>query len=405
MPSASTALSNRLAAACYRLAAKLSAGLLGSSPMVESVLLHRSAATGEIAFGRSDIDILMIVDREQAGSGQSLASLYQLVRRAQWLNPAMNHVELFDRAGLTSHARMDTYWGSVERRAQVLLYGKPTHIPAAPVNPDHALCRFLLWVEWFFAIAVQQKNRRNLRKLALESWNAYAVAEGLMPEPCLLRAAMEAEARQREASHALEGLEEAKNAVEFVFNLADRLHGSRRPPLRKLARPVVFDAITAPLCLRRRFVVLPEASSPLPAEVSTPGAFPCTPEILDLFIHAKNPFFYWAMPDEILSLGIQPPAAADFLRSCRYYGHGRFLFLPGFADRRPQPQRARLGLIRRAIEHAIRNQLPPAVPQEEIENMMRAAYPPLEFYRAEFDRLRRESETIQEVLDSALLPD
>jgi predicted nucleotidyltransferase len=61
-----SALSQELATAFYRQAARLSARMLASSPIVESVLVHRSVATGEVFFGRSDIDMLMVVNEEKA---------------------------------------------------------------------------------------------------------------------------------------------------------------------------------------------------------------------------------------------------------------------------------------------------------------------------------------------------
>jgi hypothetical protein len=140
---------------------KASAYLLGSPPSVHSILLHRSVATGEVSFGRSDIDLMVVIDPETAASGQKMASLYRTVRRARILNPALNHLDVFDPGGLADLARMDTFWGSIERRTARLLRGEPVEIPLAPVEPNHALARFLLWAEWFFAIAVRQRNRRN----------------------------------------------------------------------------------------------------------------------------------------------------------------------------------------------------------------------------------------------------
>ena len=166
--------------------------MLSSSPIVKSVLLHRSVATGEVDFGRSDIDLLMIVDEKKAAEGANIASLYRAVKRARFFNPALTDIDVYEPGGIAGHAQLDTLWASIERRTTMLLQGEPVQIPSVAVNPDHALSRFLLWVEWFFAISLQQRNSRNLRKISLESWNAYASAEGLIVEPCVLRSEMEA---------------------------------------------------------------------------------------------------------------------------------------------------------------------------------------------------------------------
>jgi hypothetical protein len=388
-----------LATRFYQQAAKFSAHMLACSPIVESVHLHRSVATGEVSFGRSDIDILMVIDERKADDGESIAALVRLVNRARLVNPALSHVDVYEPSALASYARGDTFWASSERRTLVPLRGRPVVIPSAPVHPDHALSRFLLWVEWYFSIAVQQKDRRNLWKTALEAWNAYASAEGFIQEPCLSRSEMEAQARRLEADLSTDRLRDPSYAIRFVFELADRLHRSRLRPLRTLARPLIFEAITAPLCLPRLFVVLPRVDAPLPPEAFVPGAFPCTPEFLDLFTHAKNPFLQWVLPPELADLGIAPPLVPEFLSACRFYGHSRFLFIPGFANSGPPTQTARMALIRHAAEWATRGELPPAISQEGVRETLTSGVRTITgYYREDYSSLRRESRRIQESL-------
>jgi hypothetical protein len=392
-------LSRGFATTVYRQAARLSARMLARSPIVESVLLHRSVATGEVDFGRSDIDLFVVIDERKADDGAAIASLLQEVNRARLVNPALSHIDVYEPSGLASHARTDTFMASIERRTWMLLRGVPVEIPPAPVHPDHALKRFLLWVEWYFAIAVREINRRNLWKTSLECWNAYASAEKLISEPCLSRSEMEVQASRLEGDLKTDRLREPSNATRFVFGLADRLHRSRLPALRTLAKPLVFEAVTAPLCLRRLFVVVPRADSPLPPEAFVNGAFPCTPEILDLFAHAKNPFLQWVLPPELLELGIEPPVGPEFLRACRFYGHTRFLFIPGFGNPGPPTQAARLALIRHAADSVCRGEAPPAIPQEKIRELMAAGSRTIaEYYSAEYSSLRRESRRIQQAL-------
>ncbi|MFB3777944.1 MAG: hypothetical protein ACE141_10040 [Bryobacteraceae bacterium] len=388
-----------LAAVVYRQAAKLSARMLSASPIVESVLLHRSVATGEVDFGRSDIDLLLVIGEQAAGDGAVIASLLRQVNRARLVNPTLSHIDVYEPSALSDFARSDTFWASSERRSWAPLCGKPVEVPPGPVHPEHALSRFLLWVEWYFAIAVQQTNRRNLRKTALESWNAYAVADRLIPEPCLRRSEMAQQARRFEAGLEPERLAEPAYAARFVFELAARLHGSRRKPLRRLARPVIFDAVTAPLCLRRRFVVVPHPSFPLPPEAFVPGAFLCTPEYLDLFAHPKNPFLHWILPQELTGLGIEPPLVSEFARACRFYGHTRFLFMPGFVSPGPSTQAARMAILRHAVDWVARGGAPPPVSQAKIQELMASgSRSAADYYRDEYGPLRSETLRIQEFL-------
>jgi hypothetical protein len=373
--------------------------MLSSEPAVKSVVLHRSTATGEIDFGRSDIDLLLVVHAQKAEEDASITSLYDQLSRARRFNPALTDIDVYEPDAIATHAEIDSSWASTERRTERLLRGDPVEIPFVPVNPDHALSRFLLWVEWFFAVSVQQRNARNLRKLSLECWNAYASAERLIEEPWLLRSEMAAHASRTEANLSTEQLADPAYATRFVFELADRLHSSRLPALRKLDQPLIFEVITAPLGLRRLFVVLPNANSPMPQEAFTNGAFTCTPEILDLFVHAKNAFLHWSLPPDLLRLGIQPPLVAEFVGSCRYYNHSRFLFHPGFANPNRPTQSARIALVKYAMDSASRGKLPAPIPESKIQEMLAAGAPTVtDYYRTEYARLRRDSRSIEEAL-------
>lgn len=392
-----------LAATFYRQAAKVSARNLATSPVVESVLVHRSVATGEVSFGRSDIDLLLVIGQPGAEDGAKIASLYRKVRLLRVANPALNHIEVFEPDGIAGHARMDTFWGSMERRSASLLLGKPVEFPSVPVQPDHAVSRFLLWMEWFFALSLQRRSRRNLRKTSLESWNAYATADGLIPEPYLLRREMEAHVERTEDAATARRLEDPSCATRFVFGLADRLHRPRLPALGTLARPLVFETILAPLALRRRFVVLPRADYPLPPETFAPGSFPCTPETLHLYLHYKNAFLYWALPPELLNLGMKPPGIGEFLRDCRYYNHNRFLCLPGFADSNPPSQAVRFKCIRHTLEWAERGELPPAIPPEKLLGTPTGTTPITDYYRSAYDAWRCQSQQLQESLNALVV--
>jgi predicted nucleotidyltransferase len=382
-----------IAATIYHRAAAASAHLLSACPCVRSVLLHHSAATGEIRFGRSDIDLLMVIDQAAAGDGEKLMQLLRSVRRVRLVNPALSHVEVFEPDGIEELARTDTFWGSITRRTMKLLSGKAVAIPREAVKPDHALGRFLLWVEWFFSNSVQRRNRRNIRKTALECWNAYAVAEGLLTEPHLLRSEMEGHLRGMESGVWTERLEEPENAVRFVFELAHRLHNSRLPALGALREPMIFETAVAPLWLRRRFVVLPGAGSPLPPDIYKPGAFTCTPEVLNLYLHFKNAFFAWTLPPELAASGMKSPGVGEFLRECRYYSHNRFLCLAGFAVAHPPPEAARVACLRHALEWIARGEAPPALRPPETSDRRCSVN---DYYRNQYGQFRLENQRLRE---------
>ncbi len=390
-----------LAAGVYTAAARVTAQMLGASPSVESVLLHRSVATGEVTFGRSDIDLLMVIRDEDADNGENLVALYHHVRRVHRINPACNHIDVYERDGITRHAETDTCLASTERRSCRLLYGKPVQFPAKRIDPDHAVARFTLWTEWFFAIAVQSGNRRNIRKTALEIWNAYAVAEGLISEPFLRRSDMQAHLLATEGETAVQNLDDPTTAMSLVFDLAARLHQSRLPKLRELREPLLFEAITAPIALRRFFVVLPRADFPPPPDTfSRPGAFPCTPELLHLHMHFKSAYLSWALPADLVDLGMKAPDIAQFLRHGRAYNDDRFLRHPGFAVPHAPGPAAISTCVRHALNAAMEGRIPRPFSQDEVQALLRGVPSIEEYYRNQYPALRREVRALRESLDA-----
>jgi hypothetical protein len=385
----------------YRGAASLTAWRLCRSPIVESVLAHRSVATGEVCFGRSDIDLLVFLRPEAAHDGERLAALYDKVRLCRRLNPALGHMEVHGRGGWQSWLETDTYWGALETRSALPLCGKPVARPHRPVNPDHAIRNFAIWVEGFFSIAVQQRSRRNLRKTVLESWNAYAAATGLIAEPYVRRDETELHWRRLEKTADWDGITgEPGPAAGHVFELAERLHRRFLPPLRPLPRPLVYQALLPPRLRRRTLVVLPRPGAPLPAEAFTAGAFLCTPEALDLFLHYANAFLYWTLPTELLAAGMQPPAPGEFVRSCRYYGQNHFLRNPGFINQAAYTPLAVAACWRHALDWLSRGEVPPPLPRAEIDRILTAVPRCGDYYRRSYAQVWREVAELKKMTET-----
>lgn len=385
-----------LATAIYRQVASVTARILAVSPIVESVLAHRSVATGEVSFGRSDIDLQIVVARADSEDGEKLASLYERVLLLRRFNPAVSHIAVHDPEGFRICAAMDTYWASMERRGALLLAGKPISVPPLPVERDHALGALGFWVEWFFSIAVQQRNRRNLRKMALEIWNTYATASGLIPEPFLRRSEAETHLRTTEKGIALDRLVgEPRCAAGFVFDLAERLHRRLLPALRSLSTPLVLEMETLPHWRRRTLVVLPKPGCPLPQEAFLERTFLCTPEALDLYMHYSNAFLCWTLPPQLLDIGMNPPRVDEFLRSCRYYAQSRFLRHPGFLDPLPSMPPAIMASLRHAVDWLSRGEVPPPLPRQQIQEIVARELSCPDYYRTVYPRLCQESQQIR----------
>jgi predicted nucleotidyltransferase len=375
----------------YRRIAKVAARLLGRSELVETVYIRRSVAAGEVVFGRSDIDLGIVVKAEAEASGEALLSLarrFQAVRRAV---PLVGEGEVRTPRDVERWIRTDTYRGSLERRVDILAYGKPLGIPPLPVAPEHAARWVTLWLEHHFPRAVQQGNARNLRKFAAEMWNAYATATGILEEPLPSRAATVEQLRESGELDLREATPE--ETVAFCLQLAEtfRDRGRRRPALGKLARPVIFRAVLPPLFEPRTFVVVPEPGWPLPPEAFQTDSFVSTPEALDLYVHDVNGYAFSVVPQELRDLGLCAPERAELVRSCRHYGSGHYIRSPGFLKQTAaigSPQQ-RVSALQQALTPLEQGEVPgplsaPVTSVTGMRDYYRVVYPPL---CAEFDRL------------------
>lgn len=357
--------------------------------------MHRSLATGEISFGRSDIDLMMIV-RQPLGDtadGPELASLYDRLRLVRFFNPALGHIEVHDPAGIQRWIQLDTYRASQDRRSAVLLHAKPIALPPMPVRREDAVRRFANWADRFFSIAVRERNRRNLRKTVLEMWCACATAMGRLEEPCLTRPEMAVRWAQSDDMPLLDTLtREPFRAPSVVFRLAKRLHDSLLPPLRALPRPLVMRLRMPPRYRQRTLVVLPDADSPLPREAFDPGLSLCTPELFDLNLHYMNPFLAWVCHPHLMRLGIQTPATAAFVRAGLFFGHNHTLRNPGFIHRDTWAPAAFIELVRHALPYLESGRIPPPLDDGVVGRLVADRPSCSEYYRSVFPRVYWESE-------------
>jgi hypothetical protein len=379
-----------LANGVYKLVARVAGGLLGRWKIVESVYVHRSVAVGEVSFGRSDIDLLIVVrsPETESADGAELASLYRGVSVLSRLGPVLGHVQMHDSRGLGRWMRTDTYRGSLDRRSSVLLSGKPATMPCVPVRREDAVRWFAWYPAHFFSTAVRERNRRNLRKIATEMWNAYAVAQGRISEPDLTRKEAEARALSDQAGAGLADVAlDPGRAPDFVFALAKLLHDALLPPLEPLRKPMVFPALSPPRFPERVYVIVPQAGFPAPAEAFAPFSFFCTPELLHLYSHYVNPFTAWYWPPELRRLGFVQPAPREYVRACLFFLEDNMLRFPGFAHKDTWTVGTAVALSRHCVSYLEKGEIPPPMPAEAVLPLMEHAPACSDFYRHEFGKV------------------
>ncbi|MBI5280598.1 MAG: hypothetical protein HY858_02865 [Candidatus Solibacter usitatus] len=371
----------------YRGAAGLSAMVLGSSEIVESVFVHRSVATGEIAFGRSDIDLVAVVRQPEGGAadGAALLSLYQTVRQLRRVNPAVGHMAVQDPEGIRSEVDADTYLGSIDRRSALTLYGKHVDFPSLPVRRLDAVRRFAFWQDSRLATAVLRGDRRNQRKIAADMWNAKAVASGLLPVPFVTRA--EAERHwmfSEEAGSAGEIRARPEQSPWHCFRMARQLHDQLLPPLRALEEPFQFRRKMAPRFRERAFLVMPGRTGGPAPKALEPCSFLTTPELLHLYVHFVNPFMDWILPAELRELGFQRPSPEAFARACLFYGHTHTTRNPGFMHAHVAAPAMILALLEYSCGYLQNGETPPVPVPERVESIGRRRVSLAGYYLREF---------------------
>lgn len=375
-----------LARNIYLLAAGGTSLLYAFSGKLQSVGARRSVGTGEIHFGRSDIDLELLL-RPYCCDGLSLNRLYLFHRIIAALNPALGHVWVLEPGDFKTIAAWNTVRGYMEQTSYRHLWGSRRRAGELTIRPDDALREFLLWFDLYLPAAVQRRDGRNCKKHALECWNFYSVAEELLRWPHLTRASMEQHLlRSRELPT---DVNTPVGLMRFCLELAADLHSRRMEKLPRLRDTLIFQGCGAPHGITRTYVVLPSPESPLPKEAFNPGSFIATPELLDLYLQYKNGFFHWLAPEQLC---LKPPTVKGFLRDVRHFCSPHFLRFPGFVEGRfaldPEVKMEYLTHAYDALHKGLLPTAPSAVrSQKGISDVER-------YYRSSYDGLKQRTERL-----------
>jgi predicted nucleotidyltransferase len=316
-----------LSNSAYRFLARGAASVLASSNIVCTVYARRSLAAGEVCFGRSDIDLGIVIREAEPPwrENEQLLALVRLYRLLKIAIPVLGECTVHDPETLRRSIRLDAYRASIDRRAALLLHGPPLDLPVAAVPERESARRLIFWVEKYLPVAIRRRNGRNLRKLALEMWNAWACASGLVSEPFITR---------REAAISMEaaGTRMPGNSLTLCFHIAARMHRRVLPPIDHPRSTLVQRMMLPPALQHRVLIVLPHEACDLPAEAFEPGSLVCTPEALDLYVQYVNPFAFSHLPEPVRDLGVHAPSRIDFAECCRRYTNRQMLRAPGFMN-------------------------------------------------------------------------
>ncbi len=358
-----------LGLASYRAAAKLIALCLARHEFVEGIYIHRSVATGEVSFGESDIDLLLVLKSPEQGAamGGAMLRLFQDVTRLLRLHPALLHVQIHDRQGLARWIRTDSYRGWMECHTARLAAGRASELRPPRLRRRDALRWFAFNPALFLSTAARLGSGRDQLKIATEMWSACEFYRGCIEKPDLTRSqALRRALDKGEPAGLLRAMGCTSESLGFIAGLAKPLHNELLPPLAPLGEPLVFLAPMPPRDLERCFVLLPEdrfRPAGIPVNALAPGAILATAELLHLYIKYVQPFSYWYLQPRLAELGMVPPDPEDFVFSCLFFLQDNLLRTAGFTHRDPWAPAAMVAVVEYALPY-LEDGLRPPVPSE-----------------------------------------
>jgi hypothetical protein len=376
-----------LATRVYLQIAHATAAILGTHELVESVLLRRSVAAGEVSFGRSDIDLALVIGEEAADS-RALISLLRRFRALRTIFPRLGECQVYDHLDLRTWWWTDTYRGSIDRRAARLLRGRPLSVPAIPVQRTHAANRGAFWLDDYLPVAFHKRNLRNLRKFAVEIWNAYATAKGIIDEPLIRRSEAARLWREHSEGQATALMsDDPRRLLALSFEVLKQFHALLLPPCPPMREATVLRVRWPPAYHQRLVIIVPDHESELPAEATAAGALLFTPEALQMYLEFVNPFAQWEIPPET---GIGRVSPEAWLRACRDQGASWRTRSPGFSGRHTAKTAGRIIVAREALKFLRDGQTPPAIGDEAIARILAAPQAVARYYREAYPWLRDE---------------
>jgi hypothetical protein len=320
----------------YATAARLLAQHIVRHPVVRSITLRRSAAIGEVRFGRSDIDLGIVLhhDCTTPAGARELYLLNRTVRRLRLVFPWLGQCEVHSADELAEWAELESFRVTCDLGSALLLSGRPVEYPCHAITATQAAYRTAFWFENYLPRAVRLGRRHNLWKFTLEMWNTVGLALGRLSTPCLSHRETLAAWRQSEPHVDLPTPSWSAIALwRRIMAFAAELYTALGSPLHDPPDLLMFKLVLPPSFSPRTLVVgtidqLAERRRSLPSD-----AFPMTPAALGLYLEYVNPAFFERLPPAILDLGFKEPAALSWHAALRRWSCPILARKPGFALR------------------------------------------------------------------------
>jgi predicted nucleotidyltransferase len=172
----------------YMFIAKIIAKMLSRFDPVTELFGKGSLASGEIVFGKSDIDITILIkdfDNEK-DEAYFLSKLYDIYLVAQKLFPMLGECDIYNRFDIQTWYSFNTY-NSFADRNWIKLYGSEIDPFPSEVRKEDIVFKFLWWFFKFLHVSYRKNNIKGCFNVFTELVNCYCTYSGEFERPKLKR--------------------------------------------------------------------------------------------------------------------------------------------------------------------------------------------------------------------------
>jgi hypothetical protein len=325
-----------LANEAYFLAARGLAHVLGRHSIVRSIYLRRGSAAGEVRFGRSDIDLTIVLHDGCASSdgARQLYALNRAVRRLRVVFPWLGECEVYAADELAVWAEVESYRVTLDVNNAVILFGAPVTYPQHPISRRQAAYRTVFWFEKYLPIALRSRHAANLRKFAIEAWMTASLAVGRADRVRLTRAETLA---AWHADPVPVAPPEPHDPVDVFWRamaaMTAEVHAALLPPVEQPSRIATHLLVLPPSGLRKTLLV--GSTEQLAGELGRlpQDAMVFTPEALALYLEFMNPALHAWLPVSLLPAGISAPSVEAWRDALLRWSCPVLARNPGFGSR------------------------------------------------------------------------
>ncbi len=179
-------MSHILETQIYKFFAKIAAKKLSRFDGVLGVYGRRSLAREEIVFGKSDIDLTILItnfnkEKKEADFLYRLCDTYLHLSK---VFPMLGECDIFNQFDIRAWRCLNTYAWSADRN-WIRLYGEKINPLQIKINKEDIIFKFIWWIFHFLFVQYRKKRVRNCFNVFLELANGYYTYIGAFDEPKL----------------------------------------------------------------------------------------------------------------------------------------------------------------------------------------------------------------------------